>query len=112
MKRLTKWVNSRNNDNDYDNDVKKIAIDYFGGGNPKYYLKDKAEYWWSAKGNPKEEGIEWLAISINNLQGALGELAPGQPRNPEDEYQWLKEIKNPYQPDYKAGKSIFIYKLF
>ena len=111
LKRLTKWVNSRNNDNDYDNDVKKIAIDYFGGGNPKYYLKDKAEYWWSSKGSPKEENIGWLAISINTLQGALGRLHPGQIRNPEDEYQWLKEIKNPYQPDFRIGKSIFVYKL-
>ncbi len=100
--------------------INKIAIDYFGGGNPKYYLGDasaplstgKAEYWQSSKNNPKYEGIEWLAISINILQNALGNLTPGQLRNPEDEYRWLKEIKNPYQPDYKAGKSIFIYKLF
>ena len=87
----------------------RIAIDYFGGGNPKYYLGNKVEYWQSSKGNPKEEGVEWLAVSVNNLQAALGKLHPGQNRNPEDEYRWLK---NPYQPDYRAGKSIFIYKLF
>ena len=103
LKRLTQWVKEKN--------INKIAVDYFGGGNPKYYLKDKAEYWWSAKGNPKEEGIGWLAISINTLQGAFGRLHPGQNRNPEDEYQWLKEIKNPYQPDFRIGKSIFVYKL-
>ena len=91
--------------------VNKIAVDYFGGGNPKYYLKDKVEYWQSAKGSPKDYGINWLAISVYTLQNAFGKLHPGQSRNPEDEYQWLKEIKNPYQPDYKAGKSIFIYKL-
>lgn len=91
--------------------INKIAIDYFGGGNSKYYLTNQAESWQSSKGNPKDYGIEWLAISINNLQSALGELHPGQQRNPEDEYQWLKEIKNPYEPDYKAGTSIFIYKL-
>ncbi|MEK7657856.1 MAG: glycosyltransferase family 39 protein [Patescibacteria group bacterium] len=91
--------------------INKIAIDYFGGGSPKYYLNDKFEQWQSSKGNPKDYNIEWLAISINNLQGALGKLHPGQQRNPEDEYQWLKEIKNPYEPDYKAGTSIFIYKL-
>ncbi|MDP3015083.1 MAG: glycosyltransferase family 39 protein [bacterium] len=111
LKRLAKWVNDRNNDNDYNNDIKKIAIDYFGGGNPKYYLGDKAEYWQSSKNNPKYENIGWLAISINTLQNAFGELHPGQSRSPENEYQWLKEIKNPYQPDFKAGKSIFIYKL-
>ena len=90
---------------------RQIAVDYFGGGNPKYYLGDKVEYWQSAKGNPKYEGIDWFAISINNLQGALGQLHPGQSRNPEDEYGWLKEFRNPYQPDAKAGTSIFIYKL-
>ena len=92
--------------------VNKIAVDYFGGGNPKYYLKDKVEYWQSAKGNPKDYGINWLAISVGYIQSASGRLHPSQSRNPEDEYQWLKEIKNPYQPDYRAGKSIFIYKLF
>ncbi len=103
LKRLTKWVKEKN--------INKIAVDYFGGGNPKYYLGNKVEYWQSSKGNPKEEGIEWLAVSINTLQGAFGKLHPGQTRDSEDEYRWLKEIKNPYQPDYKAGKSIFIYKL-
>jgi len=104
LKRLEKFVEK--------NKIDKIAVDYFGGGNPKYYLKNKAVYWWSAKGNPKEEGIEYLAVSINTLQGAFGKLHPGQFRKPEDEYQWLKALKNPYQPDFKAGTSIFIYKLF
>jgi len=103
LKRLTQWVKEKN--------IDKIAIDYFGGGNPKYYLENKVEYWQSSKGNPNEKGIQWLVISINNLQAALGKLHPGQNRNPEDEYRWLTQIKNPYQPDYKAGKSIFIYKL-
>ncbi len=111
LKRLAKLVEERNNDNEIANDVDKIAVDYFGGGDPKYYLKDKAVYWWSAKGNPKEEGINYLAVSINTLQGAFGKLHPGQTRKPEDEYQWLKAIRNPYEPDFKAGTSIFIYKL-
>ena len=89
----------------------QVAVDYFGGGSPRYYLGEKFEPWQSAKENPTYYGIKWLAISINNLQSALGKLHPGQLRNPEDEYLWLKEIKNPYHPDYKAGKSIFIYKL-
>ena len=86
----------------------QVAVNYFGGGNPEYYLGDKVEYWDSAKGNPKYYGIDWFAISINNLQGALGKLHPGQLRNPEDEYHWLK---NPYEPYARAGTSIFIYKL-
>ncbi len=88
--------------------VEKIAIDYFGGGSPQYYLGDKAVSWQSAKGNPLESNIKWLAISINTIQGAKGKPVSGYERNPEDEYQWLK---NPYEPYAKAGKSIFIYKL-
>ncbi len=109
LKRLKKFIETR--DAEHEEKINKIAVDYFGGGNPRYYLGEKSEQWQSAKGNPKDYGIEWLVISINNLQGALGNLHPGQRRNPEDEYQWLKEIKNPYQPDYKAGTSMFIYKL-
>lgn len=91
--------------------IDKIAVEYFGGGSPTYYLDGKFKPWQSSKGNPADAGIHWLAVSINNLQGALGKLAPGQQRKPEDEYQWLQKIKDPYQPDYKAGTSIFIYKI-
>ncbi|MFH1346793.1 MAG: glycosyltransferase family 39 protein [Spirochaetota bacterium] len=91
--------------------IDKIAVEYFGGGSPTYYLGDKFEPWQSSKGNPADIGIHWFAVSINNLQGALGKLTSDQQRKPEDEYQWLQKIKNPYQPDYKAGTSIFIYKL-
>ncbi|MEK7555252.1 MAG: glycosyltransferase family 39 protein [Patescibacteria group bacterium] len=106
LKRLKIFVEKNLSNND------KIAIDYFGGGNSKYYLgENKVEYWQSSKGNPKEEGINWIAISINNLQGAIGKLHQGQLRNPEDEYRWLKALKDPYKPDAKAGTSIFIYHL-
>jgi hypothetical protein len=99
-------------------EIDKIGVDYFGGGNPKYYLGDKEEDWWSSKGNPAEQGIHWLAVSVNTLQGATEPLAPGQKRNPEDEYRWLTAIRPPAPglgnvpaPDYRAGTSIFIYKL-
>jgi len=91
--------------------IDKIAIDYFGGGSPKYYLGDKAKGWQSSKNNPKYENVRWLAVSINNLQGAIGKLHPGQQRNPEDEYRWLQKIKDPYKPDYRVGTTFFIYKL-
>lgn len=103
LKRLEKFTE--------ENNIQKIAIDYFGGGNPKYYLNNKTEYWSSMKGNPKYEGIEWLAVSINTLQNASGKLHPGQQRNPEDEYLWLSSSRDLYKPDAKAGTSIFIYKL-
>ena len=90
------------------NSVDEIAVDYFGGGSPKYYLGDKVEYWQSRKGNPNESGIHWLAVSVGFLQNARGELRPGQTRSPQDEYLWLKNYQEPYA---RAGKSIFIYKL-
>lgn len=90
---------------------RQVAVDYFGGGDVKYYLGDKAVNWWSGKGNPRDIGIEWLAVSVNTLQSALAKPASGFQRNPEDEYNWLKEIKNPLQPDFKAGTSIFIFHL-
>jgi len=108
--RLEEWV-ERNN-------VDKIAIDYFGGGNPKYYLGDKAEFWWSARGNPRQDGIEWLAVSINSLEGAFGKTTQNYERKMEDEYKWLGEIKPPSgglgaipTPDARVGTSIFLYKL-
>lgn len=108
LKRLAMYIEQVNNDDDYANDIKKIAVDYFGGGNLRYYLGETAEGWWSSRGNPKEEaGIEWLAVSINTIQGAKGKLVHGE-RKPEDEYDWLIE---PYKPFNKVGKSIFIYKL-
>ncbi len=89
-------------------EVDKIAIDYFGGGNPQYYLGDKAVAWQSSKGNPLHSDIHWLALSANTLQIAKGQLINGEKRDPENEYQWLQ---NPYEPYAVAGTSIFIYKL-
>ena len=91
--------------------IDKIAIDYFGGGNLKYYLGNKAENWRSSKNNPKYDEIYWLAVSINNLQGDIGKLRIGQQRKPEDEYRWLQKIKDPYKPDYRVGTTLFVYKL-
>lgn len=101
LKRLASFVE--------ENNIKRIAVDYFGGGNPKYYMgEDRVEYWQSAKGNPASEGIEWLAVSVNTLQQAKARTHEGFNRNSADEYSWLK---NPYEPYAKAGTSIFIYKL-
>ncbi len=94
------------------NHIQKIAVDYFGGGSPKYTLGDKEENWWSARGNPKDADIEWLAVSVNTLSGALGKPLPDFTRKPEDEYRWLQAIRDPYAPDARAGYSIFIYKLY
>ncbi len=93
-------------------------MDYFGGGSPSYSLATKEVDWWSAKGNPADQGIHWLAVSVNTLEGAIQPLAPGQVRNASDTYSWLTALRPPApgmgnvpQPDYRAGTSIFIYHL-
>ena len=78
-------------------------MDYFGGGSPAYYLGDKFEPWWSAKG-PMHG---WLAVSASTLAGAYGTPINGWTRKPEDSYGWLK----PYPPVGRVGQSIFLYKL-
>ncbi|MBU4223984.1 glycosyltransferase family 39 protein [Patescibacteria group bacterium] len=87
-----------------DNDIEKIKIDYFGGGNPAYYFGEKYESWWSSKGAP--EPGNWFAISATFLQSSKGKPAKGFVIKPEDSYPWL----NNKQPVARAGTSIFIYK--
>ncbi len=96
LKRLTQFVEK--------NKIEKIKVDYFGGGSPTYYLKDKFEPYWSAKGEP--ESGSWLAVSLTFLQNAHGKPVPGFERKPEDSYPWLKD-KKPYA---RIGYSIFVYK--
>ena len=69
--RLQAWVNAHP-------EVDKIAVDYFGGGNPKYYLGAKEVDWSSSKGNPADQGIHWLAVSVNTLEVAIQPLAPAK----------------------------------
>jgi len=96
----------------------KIAVDYFGGGNPSYTLGGKEVNWWASRGNPSDQGIHWLAVSVNTLEGAIQPLAPGQVRNASDTYSWLTALRpagagmgNVPAPDDRAGTSIFIYHL-
>ncbi len=99
-------------------EIKRIGVDYFGGGNPNYYMWPKEVDWASSKGNIADNGIYWLAVSINTLQNAIQPLAPGQNRNREDGYEWLTKLRPGGQglgevptPDYRIGTSIFVYKL-
>jgi len=100
LKRLATFVE--------ENNIEKIGVDYFGAGNPKYYIGEAEENWWSAKGTPLESDIEWLAVSVNTIQGSTAPAIPALERKPEDEYRWLE---NPTEPYARAGTSIFIYKL-
>jgi hypothetical protein len=115
--RLQAWV-------DATPQVDKIAVDYFGGGNPHYYLGDKEVDWSSSLGNPSNEGIHWLAVSINTLEIATQPLGDGQTRNASDSYSWLVQLRAPASanatvgtmgnvppPDFRIGTSIFVYHL-
>lgn len=99
-------------------EIDRIAVDYFGGGSPQYSLGTKSENWWSARGNPKDAGIEWLAVSVNALEGSIQPTKGDYDRKPQDEYRWLTEYRKSEpgmgglpKPDFRAGTSIFIYKL-
>jgi len=96
LKRLKKWVNEQG--------IEKIYVDYFGGGEAKYYLKEKYAPWWGQR-DPKElpKG-NYLAVSASFLQGGRGELVSGFDQ-PYGYYRWLDQ----YQPITKIGYSIFVY---
>ena len=90
------------------NKIENIALDYFGGGSPQYYLGEKFTPWWSAKGKPdaKAGDPEWFAVSASFLQSAVAKPAKGFTKKPEDSYLWLEGLT----PHARAGRSIFIYK--
>jgi hypothetical protein len=96
LKRLTKWVEKNN--------IDKIYLDYFGGGNPEYLLKEKYAPWQS-KRDPKEfPKNNYLAVSVTHLVG--GKAQPDQGiTQATDYYMWLDE----HELVAKIGYSIFIY---
>jgi hypothetical protein len=96
LKRLTKWVEK--------NKIEKIYLDYFGGGNPRYYLGEKYESWWGQR-DPKElpKG-SYLAVSATALQGGKGLPGKGFDQ-PTGYYLWLEK----YKPIAKIGYSIFVF---
>lgn len=96
VKRLSVWVNEYNQNNPQ-NAIDKIRVDYFGGADPKYYLGDKYMNWTSAY--DLEPG--WYAISAGFLQESIyKEKAPGE-KGYEDliTYPLVKRV----------GDSIFVY---
>lgn len=84
----------------------KIAIDYFGGGNPQYYFGEQYQSWSSSKGSPTNQGIRYFAVSLTFLQGSQAKPVNNFIQKPEDTYSWLLGKK----PVATAGTSIFIYK--
>jgi 4-amino-4-deoxy-L-arabinose transferase-like glycosyltransferase len=100
MKRLRTFVQ--------DNNIEKIAVDYFGAADIAYYLGDAAIRWDAGKGNPMEQGIEWIAISINSLQSTHAVPGPYFIIDNPSAYDF---ITNYQYPTAKAGTSIFIFHL-
>ena len=96
LKRLKKWVD--------ENEIDKIYVDYFGGSDSQYYLKEKFIPWEGTKSSKEFEKGNYLAVSATFLQAGKGIPVLGF-NQPHGYYLWL----NNYQPIAKAGKSIFIY---
>ncbi len=106
----------------------KIAVDYFGGGDPSYYLGSREVNWSSSDGNPAAQGIHWFAVSVNQLQGAIEPLGADEAsdsRSASDTYSWLTALRpiatttnwfgstmgNVPTPDYRIGTTMFVYHL-
>jgi len=99
LKRLKEWVE--------ENKIEKIYVDYFGGSDSKYYLKEKFEPWWGTK-DPKElPSDSYLAVSASFLQGGRGVPVPGFNQS-WGYYRWLYQYEPPIA---KIGYSIFIYHI-
>jgi len=82
-----------------ENNIEKIRVDYFGGGDVAHYIGDKAVIWHANMG--QEPG--WYAISATFIQNSLYyKLTEGRP-----DYQWLRER----EPNTSIGHSILIYKI-
>lgn len=96
LKRLKKWVE--------ENKIEKIYLDYFGAGNPRYYLGEKYESWWGQRNQKELPKNSFLAISATSLQGGRGIPVKGFDQ-PWGYYFWLND-KNLVT---KIGYSIFIY---
>lgn len=97
LKRLAAWTEKNN--------IGSLYLDYFGGGDPRYYLGNVYEPWNSTKGAPPSGN--YFAISATLRQGAFGTLASGFERKAEDSYLWLRGL----EPVARAGASIFIYRM-
>jgi len=96
LKGLAKWVN--------DQEIKEIYVDYFGGSDPKFHLKEKYRSWWGTRDKNELPKGSYLAVSASLYQGGRGKPVPGF-TNSHSYYLWLSErdlVK-------KIGYSIFVF---
>ncbi len=96
LKRLKSWVK--------ENNINKIYVDYFGGGDVKYYLGDKWRPWKGTNPPTQFPKGNYLAVSATLLQGGRGNPTPDF-NQPTGYYRWLDK----YKVVARAGTSIFIY---
>lgn len=96
LKRLKIWMDKNN--------VNKVYIDYFGGSDTTYYLKDKFLPWWGSKSPEEMPRGNYLAVSATMLQIGRGKPAIGY-NDPTGYYSWLDN----YKPVAVIGNSIFVY---
>lgn len=99
LKRLESWLENNN--------IDKIYLDYFGGGNAEYYLKEKFLPWQGERKPTELPTDSYLAVSASQLQGGRGIAAKGY-EGPTGYYNWL----NSYTPVAKIGYSIFVYRIY
>jgi len=96
LKGLAKWVN--------DQEIKEIYVDYFGGSDPKFHLKEKYRSWWGTRDKNELPKGSYLAVSASLYQGGRGKPVPGFSQS-HSYYLWLSErdlVK-------KIGYSIFVF---
>lgn len=103
LRRLKDWVSNPPADLKID----KIYVDYFGGGDVQYYLKEKYASWRGTQSQEEFPRGNYLAVSATFLQGGRGVPGPGF-NEPTLYYRWLD---NNALID-KIGHSIFIYYIF
>ncbi len=96
LKRLKNWVE--------ENKIDKVYLDYFGGGNPQYYLGKNFAPWWGTRDSEEFPKGNYLAVSATLLQGGKGETIPELSQS-SGYYRWLDN----YNPVTTIGYSIFIY---
>ena len=81
-------------------------MDYFGGSEAQYYLKEKFIPWWGSRDSGELPQGSYLAVSATFLQGGRGKPVAGF-NQPWGYYLWL----NKYAPIAKIGYSIFVYRI-
>ncbi len=99
LKRLSFWVEKHA--------IDEIYVDYFGGGDPQYYLGDKFKAWWGQRSSEDLPSGSYLAVSATFLQGGRGEATREFiGKESTGHYKWLDD----YEPVARIGYSIFVFR--